>query len=93
MSEVADGNLMLLLDSGEERPLVIDAEGEDAVLIGGHKLSAEHSAGICTSDGLEGQTVEGGEHGELELKLVSARNLEWNPLVVDVLGNLNVVDL
>jgi hypothetical protein len=93
MSEVADGNFMLLLDGGEERPLIVYAEGEDAVLIRSHKLSAEHGASICASDGLEGQAMEGGKHGELELELVSDGNFKWNPLVVNVLGNLNLVDL
>jgi hypothetical protein len=93
MSEVADGDLVLLLNSGEEGTLVVDAEGEDAVLIGGHKLSAEHSAGLGAVGGLQVKAVEGREHGELELKLVVARNLEGNPLVVDVLRDLNGVDL
>jgi hypothetical protein len=37
--------------------------------------------------------VERREHGELELELVVAGNLEGNPLVKDVLGDFNVVDL
>jgi hypothetical protein len=84
---------MLLLDGGQEGTLVVDAEGEDTVLIGGHKLSAEHSAGIGAMGGLEGETVEGREHGELELERVVAGDFEGNPLVIDVLRNLDAVDL
>lgn len=91
--KVAVGDLMLLLDGGEEWTLVVDAEGEDTVLIRGHELSGEHSAGIGAVGGLEGQAVEGREHGELELERVASGNFEGNPLVIDVLGNLNGVDL
>jgi hypothetical protein len=37
--------------------------------------------------------VERREHGKLELKLVFAGDLEGNPLIKDVLGDFNVVDL
>lgn len=93
VSEVADGDLVLLLDGGEERTLVVDAEREDTVLIGGHELSTEDGASISAADRLEGQTVEGREHSELELELVIAGNLEWHPLVVDILRDLDAVDL
>lgn len=33
MREMADGDLHLLLDARQEGPLVVDLEGEDAVLI------------------------------------------------------------
>lgn len=93
MSEMADGDLMLLLDSGEKGPFVVDTEREDTVLIGCHELGAKDGAGICATDRLESQAVEGREHGKLQLELVSSGNLEWNPLVVDIFRNLNVVDL
>lgn len=93
VGEVAVSHLVLLLDGGEEGTLVVDAEGEDTVLIGSHELRAEHSAGIGTAGGLEVQAVERREHGELELESVAGGNFEGNPLVVDVLGNLNAVDL
>lgn len=93
VGEVADGDLVLLLDSGEERSLIVNTEREDTVLIGSHKLSTEDGAGISAADGLQGQTVEGREHSELELELVIAGNLEWHPLVVDILRDLDVVDL
>ena len=93
MGEVAVSHLVLLLDVGEEGTLVVDAEGEDTVLIGGHELGAEHSAGIGTAGGLEVQAVERREHGELELESIAGGNFEGNPLVVDILRNLNAVDL
>jgi hypothetical protein len=93
VSKVADSDLVLLLDVGEERTLVVDAEREDTVLIGGHKLGAEHGARFGSAGRLEGQAVERREHGELELELVFAGNLEGNPLVEDVLGDFNIVDL
>lgn len=93
MGEVADSNLVLLFDGGEEWPLVVDAEGEDTVLIGGHELGTKNSAGVGAADGLKTQTVEGREHGELKLELVVAGDFKWNPLVVDILGDLNGVHL
>lgn len=91
--KVAHGDLVLLLDVGEERPLVVDAEGEDAVLVRRHELSAEHGAGLRAAGGLKSQAVEGREHEEFQLELILAGDFKGNPLVVGVLGHLNVEDL
>lgn len=93
MRKVAHGHLVLLLNVGEERPLVVDPEREDAVLVRRHELSAVHSAGLRAAGGLESQTVERREHGEFQLQLVLAGDLEGHPLVVGVLGHLNVKNL
>lgn len=91
--KVAHGHLVLLLDVGEEWALVVDAEGEDAVLVRNHELSAVYSACLRAAGGLKSQAVERREHSELQLQLVLAGDLEGHPLVVGVLGHLNVEDL
>lgn len=65
--KVADGDLMLLFNVGEERALVVHAEGENAVLIRHGERDAIQSAVVGTADGLKIETVEWGQHGELEL--------------------------
>lgn len=64
MSEVADGDFLLLIHIGEEGSFVIDPEGEYAVLIGKGKGSAIYSAVVGCSAGFKGETVEGREHCE-----------------------------
>ena len=67
MREVADRHLSLDVHVRPERPLVVDAESVDAVLIWYPERCAEESAVRGGGDGLEVQTVEGREHGELKL--------------------------
>lgn len=90
---VAHGHLVLLLDVGEEGSLVVDTEGEDAVLIRRDELGAEYSARFSATSWLESQTVERREHGELQLQFIPGGDLVGHPLVVDILGDFNVVDL
>jgi hypothetical protein len=70
VGKVADGNLALLVDVGKEWAAVIDAEVEDAVLIGCLECDAEDGrvCGLC--NGREVETLERGEHAELELQVV-----------------------
>lgn len=91
--KVAHRHLVLLLDIGEEGALVVDAEREDAVLIGSDKLGAVHGASLRAAGGLEGQTVEGREHGEFKLELILGGELKGNPLVVGVFRHLNAEEL
>ena len=93
MRKVTHGHLVLLLNGGEEWTLVVDTEREDSVLVRSDELSAEHSASVGTAGRLESQAVEGREHSELQLELILAGDLERNPLVVNILGDLNVEDL
>jgi hypothetical protein len=68
--KVAHGNLALLVDVGEERAAVVDAEVEDAVLVGRLECNAE-DGGICSlRDGGEVEALEGGQHAEFELQVV-----------------------
>lgn len=85
MRKVAHSHLVLLLDVSEERPLVVDTEREDSVLIGGHELGAVYGACLGARCRLEGQTVEWRKHGELELQLIARGDLEWDPLIIRVL--------
>ena len=93
MSIMADSHLVLLLNVGEEGTLVVDTEGEDTVLVGDGELSAVDGAVFRLGGRLEVKTMEGGQHGELELKGIILGNLERQILVVAVLGNLNAEDL
>lgn len=93
MSVVADGHLVLLFDVGEKGTLVINAEGEDSVLVGNHEACAVDSAGFCPLDGLEVETVKGREHGEFELQGIFRGHFEGDVFVMNVFGDLNVEDL
>lgn len=90
MSKVADGHLVLFLDVGEEGTLVVDAEGEDAVLIRHCEVGAEDGAVFSAARRCKVQPVEGREHGELQLQFIAGRHLERNEAVMTVLGNLDV---
>lgn len=82
---VADSHLMLLFNVGEERPLVVDAEGEDAMLVWNREAGAIYSAVFGPAGWGQRESVEGGEHGELELHGVLRRDFEGDESVVAVL--------
>ena len=65
----------LLVDAGEEGPLVVDAEVEDAVLVGqGERGGVEGGVGCGERGGWgQGEAVEGREHGAFELDGVGGR--------------------
>lgn len=90
MGEVADGDLMLFHDIGEERALVVDAEGEDSMLVGKGKSSAVHSAVFRAARREERETMEGRKHGELELHCIPVGDFERHEPVKCILGELNV---
>lgn len=90
---VTDTNRMLLVDVGEEGSLVVDAEVEDAVLVGDLEGRAVDSGVGGRAEGLEVDAVEGREHAKLELELVVGVNLERCPGVELVLGNGDLVRL
>ena len=74
MREMADRYLSLDVDARPERPLVVDPERVDAVLVRYAEGCAEEGAVGSCGDGLEVQTLEGREHGELELERIVRRN-------------------
>lgn len=74
---MADRHLFLFIDVRPERPLVIDAESEDAVLVRQAEGCAEKSAVASFRDRLEVQTVERREHGELKLERVVRGDRQW----------------
>lgn len=83
---MADGNGVLLLEVRVEGSLVVDLEVKDSVLV--RELEAGGVDGGC-GGGLcdrEGETVEGGEHGEFELEDVAGGWGEGNPFVPRVFG-------
>lgn len=69
MGHVADGNGPLLLQIGQERPLVVDHEVEDTVVIRNRECNLVDALGFGRGAllRLELQTVEGREHTELKL--------------------------
>ena len=71
---MADRHLSLDVKVRPERPLVVDTERIDAVLVWYAEGCAEKSAVGRCRDGLQVQTVEGREHGELELERVLRGN-------------------
>lgn len=93
MGHVPHADRVLFVHVGVERPLVVDAEVEDAVLVRGDEVGAEDGGvGGCEQWG-EIETVEGREHGELKLERVALGDGERLPGVPDVLGNRNGVGL
>lgn len=79
---MADGDAVLLLKECEERTLVVDLEGKDAVLVGdqeGGRVDARFGLGLVRK---ERDAVVGVEHGELELEAVRGRDGKGDPVVV-----------
>jgi hypothetical protein len=93
VSKVADSNCFLLIDVAEERALVVDNEVEDTMLIGNGEASLEDGAVGGWLDWVQGHTVEGRQHAELELDRVSGSREEGNPTVAVILGQFDRVVL
>ena len=93
MREVAHGDLALFLHGGEEGPLVVDLEGEDAVLVGRAEGGAEDGAVGRRGCWVQRDAEEGGEHAEFELQGVVGGESEGRPVVVGVGGDFDRVGL
>lgn len=68
--KVSDTDFPLLIDVCEERTLVVDAEIEDTVLVGELEGGGVDGAVRGLRHRPERETVEGRQHGELELYCV-----------------------
>jgi len=68
VGKVPYSDLSLDVNVREERALVVDAEGEDAVLVGELEGGAEDGAVCSLGDRGEVEAVEGRKHGELKLE-------------------------
>ena len=64
MRKVPDRDLSLFIDVCEKRPLIVDSEVEDAMLIGERERGGVYCGVWGFEDGIEVETVEGREHGE-----------------------------
>ena len=84
MSEMPDCNLNLFLNRCHERPLVVDLEGEYAMLVGKAEGCRESGAVRSVCDCGEGKALERREHGEFELEGIGRWELEGPPRVVRV---------
>lgn len=97
MGHVADGYSTLLLHIGQERPLVVDHEVEDTVVIRNRECDLVDALGFGRGAllRLELETMEGREHAEFELQLVVVGDLETEPLIPDPLrdGDSVLLDL
>jgi len=88
--KVPDGDLPLFVDVGDKWAAVVDAEVENAVLIGCPERDAEDGCvrGLC--DRREIQALEGREHAELKLDVVFGRGDKGSEVVVGVFGDLDL---
>ena len=93
VGEVADGDLPLLVDVGDEGAAVVDAEVEDAVLVGGLEGDAEDGGVGGCGDGRQVEAVEGRQHAEFQLDLIAGVWDEGLEAVADPLGDLDLVVL
>jgi hypothetical protein len=88
--KVADSDLAFFIDVGEERAAVVDAEVENAVLVGRLEGDTE-DGGVCgLRDGGEVEALEGGEHAEFELDVVGGGGDEGLEMVVGVFGDFDL---
>ena len=90
MRKVAHRDLALLVDVGEERAAVVDAEVEDAVLVGRAEGDAEDGRVCGLRDGGQVQALEGREHAEFELDVVGRGRGEGREVVVCVFGDFDL---
>lgn len=78
MGKVSHGNLLLLLNVGEERSAVVDTEVEDTVLIGGLKGHTEDGGVLGLGQRGEIQAMEGRKHRKFELNCIRGSGGEWD---------------
>lgn len=96
VGEVAHRHLALLVEGGEEGALVVDAEVEDAVLVGQAEVGGEDGrVGVRgrRRERRQREAVEGRQHREFELQLVAGRGQEGLEVVLGVLGDLDLEGL
>lgn len=89
MRKMSHCHLAFDVDVGKERPLVVDAEGKDAMLVRRAEGGAEKGAVGGGGDGGEVEAVEWGEHGELELEGVVGQDGERDAVGVCVFGEFD----
>lgn len=89
MRKMSHRHLTLNIDAGEEWPLVVDAERKNAMLVWRAEGGAEESAVGGGGDRGEGEAVEWGKHGELELEGVGGQDRERAAVGVSVFGKFD----
>ena len=70
MSEMPDRYFPFYVHIGEERSLVVDAEGEDTMLVRQSEGTAEDSAIKCLRSGYKIETMIGRKHGKFKLQSI-----------------------
>lgn len=81
VGSVSDSSPSLLLDESVSRPLVVQVEGENTVLVGDLERGRVHRAKVGGTGLLKSQSVVGVQHGELELDIISDKG---NPLLKSI---------
>lgn len=89
VGHVADGDGELLFNVSEEGALVVDHEVEDAVLVWRGEVSAIYRELSRGSGGvlLQLEAMEGRQHAEFKLEVVSFGNDEGSPVIPLPLGD------
>ena len=70
VSEMPDCYFSFYVHVGEERSLVVDAEGKDAMLVRQSEGTAENSAIKCLRCGYKIETMIGRKHSEFKLQSI-----------------------
>ena len=83
-------DLPLLINVSQEGPLVVDAEVEDAVLVGRGEGGLVDCRVLRCADRVERDAVEGREHAEFELEGVGGGDGEGDVVVEGVFGELDL---
>lgn len=82
MCKMADCHLVLDDNIGQKRTFVVDAEGEDAVLIRNLKACLENGAIHCLGRWFKIEAVIGRQHSEFKLKSIAGRKGQRSQMVV-----------
>lgn len=90
VSKVPDSHLPFLVDVGDERTTVVDAEVKDTVLVGSLESGTEDGSICSLSDRGEVETLERRQHAKLKLDVVLGGGVEGSEVVVHVLGDLDL---
>ena len=86
---MTNSHLSSLIDIVEERSLIVDLEGEDAVLIWQLERRCEESRICGFGCWLERQAVKRRKHGEFELQVVVGWHYERDVVGVGILGDFD----
>ncbi len=82
MGEMPHRHFSLNVNVGQERTLVVDPKGKDAVLVRESEAGAEYGAICGLGDGFKVEAMKRGQHGEFKLKSVRGWDGQWGEVIV-----------